>query len=167
MHARATTNDPVKNAVDLHIRLMIRRDMPEVLEIEKACFPHPWTEEDFIRCLRRRDVIGMVAEYKGDVVGFDIYELHKNRICILSIATRSDLRRHGIGTQLIDKLKSKMSPQRRHELNADVSEYSLNAQLFFRSQGFRCAKILRDHFNDGSDAYFMRYRVRKSDGEQS
>lgn len=154
-------------SLDVHIRWMIRRDMPEVWEIEKACFPQPWSEEDFIRCLRQRNMVGMVAEYKGDVVGFDVYELHKHRLHILSIATRIDFWRHGIATRLIDKLKGKINPKTRRELTADVSEYSLNAQLFFRSQGFRCAKICRDHFNDGTDAYFMRYRVRKSDVEQS
>ena len=46
---------------EVHIRWMIRRDMPGVLEIEKLSFEYPWTEEDFIRCLRRRNCIGMVV----------------------------------------------------------------------------------------------------------
>lgn len=46
--------------VNVHIRWMIRRDMQEVLEIEKSGFEFPWSEEDFIRCLRQRNCIGMV-----------------------------------------------------------------------------------------------------------
>ena len=61
--------------MNVHIRWMIRRDMPEVLEIEQSSFEFPWTEEDFIRCLRQRNCIGMVAEYDEKVVGFMIYEL--------------------------------------------------------------------------------------------
>ena len=49
--------------VNVHIRWMIRRDMPEVLQIERTSFEYPWSEEDFIRCLRQRNCIGMVAEY--------------------------------------------------------------------------------------------------------
>lgn len=30
------------------IRWLIRRDMNEVLEIEKDCFAIPWSEEDFL-----------------------------------------------------------------------------------------------------------------------
>ncbi|MEM1305855.1 MAG: ribosomal-protein-alanine N-acetyltransferase RimI, partial [Planctomycetota bacterium] len=46
----------------VHIRWMIRRDMQEVLGIEQESFEFPWLEEDFIRCLRQRNCIGMVAE---------------------------------------------------------------------------------------------------------
>jgi len=49
--------------VCVHIRWMIRRDMPEVLEIEDRSFEFSWSEEDFIRCLRQRNCIGMVAEH--------------------------------------------------------------------------------------------------------
>ena len=53
---------------NVHIRWMIRRDMSEVLEIEKSSFEFPWSEEDFIRCLRQRNCIGMVAEFDDRVV---------------------------------------------------------------------------------------------------
>jgi ribosomal-protein-alanine N-acetyltransferase len=32
----------------VHIRWMIRRDMAEVLDIERGSFEFPWFEEDFI-----------------------------------------------------------------------------------------------------------------------
>ena len=77
----------------VHIRWMIRRDMPEVLDIERAAFEFPWFEEEFIRCLRQRNCIGMVAEHAERVVGFMIYELHKTRLHILNFAVAADLRR--------------------------------------------------------------------------
>ncbi|MEZ6091062.1 MAG: ribosomal-protein-alanine N-acetyltransferase RimI, partial [Pirellulaceae bacterium] len=49
---------------------MIRRDMPSVLDIEAACFEFSWSEDEFIRCLRQRNCIGMVAEENDQVVGF-------------------------------------------------------------------------------------------------
>ena len=53
----------------VHIRWMIRRDMAEVLEIERGAFEFPWFEEEFIRCLRQRNCIGMVAEHAERGVG--------------------------------------------------------------------------------------------------
>jgi ribosomal-protein-alanine N-acetyltransferase len=53
-----------------HIRWMIRRDLPEVLRIENAAFPFPWSESDFLRCLRQRNTIGMSVEYDDRFVGF-------------------------------------------------------------------------------------------------
>ena len=88
-----------KQEIRVHIRWMIRRDMPEVLEIEERSFEFPWTEEDFIRCLRQRNCIGMVAEHDERVVGFMIYELHKTRLHLLNFCVHRDLRRRGVGTQ--------------------------------------------------------------------
>ena len=62
-----------KEQLRVHIRWMIRRDMPEVLQTETQSFEFAWTEEDFLRCLRQRNCIGMVAEQGEQVVGFMIY----------------------------------------------------------------------------------------------
>jgi len=95
--------DP-KQQLRVHIRWMIRRDMREVLDIEQTSFEFPWLEEDFIRCLRQRNCIGMVAEHGDQVVGFMIYELHKSRLHILNFAVFDQARQRGVGQQMIDKL---------------------------------------------------------------
>src|SRR5215217_8821257 len=99
-----STGRTEKEQVRVHIRWMIRRDMPEVLQTEQQSFEFAWTEEDFIRCLRQRNCIGMVAEHGERVVGFMIYELHKTRLHILNFAVAPDVRRRAIGRQMIEKL---------------------------------------------------------------
>jgi ribosomal-protein-alanine N-acetyltransferase len=153
------TRLPVKVQTPVHIRWMIRRDMPEVLTIEGQAFEFPWSEDDFVRCLRQRNCIGMVAEHNERVVGFMIYELHKNRLHILNFAVHEQLRRRGIGGQMIRKLISKLSPQRRSRIMLEVRETNLSAQLFFRDVGFRAISLLRDFYEDTTeDAYLMQYR---------
>jgi len=144
--------------VRVHIRWMIRRDMPEVLCTETSSFEFPWSEDDFIRCLRQRNCIGMVAEYDGQVIGFMIYELHKTRLHILNFAVHDDFRRSGVGRQMINKLVGKLSPQRRTRILLEVRETNLAAQLFFRNAGFRATTVLRDFYDDTTeDAYLMSY----------
>lgn len=150
----------------VHIRWMIRRDMPEVLDIENRSFEFPWSEEDFIRCLRQRNCIGMVAEFDERVVGFMIYELHKNRLHILNFAVRPEFRRRGVGTAMINKLVGKLSLQRRNRILLEVRETNLEAQLFFRENGFRAISVLRDFYEDTTeDAYLMQYRYRPAAAE--
>jgi ribosomal-protein-alanine N-acetyltransferase len=133
--------------------------MPEVLAIEAESFEFPWLEEDFIRCLRQRNCIGMVAEHDDRVVGFMIYELAKNRIQVLNFAAASDYRRRGVGTQMIAKLIGKLSAQRRTRITLEVRETNLPAQLFFRANGFRAVSVLRSYYEDTpEDAYLMQYR---------
>jgi ribosomal-protein-alanine N-acetyltransferase len=163
--ARQMPADRVQ-APPVHIRWMIRRDMPEVLDIETESFEFPWNEEDFVRCLRQRNCIGMVAEQGEKVVGFMIYELHKTRLHILNFAVGKAWRRRGVGRQLVAKLVGKLSPQRRTRIALEVRETNLAAQLFYRANGFRAVSVLRDYYEDTTeDAYVMQYRYRPSEAQ--
>src|SRR5437762_5762836 len=143
----------------VHIRWMIRRDMPEVLAIEQECFEFAWQEDDFIRCLRQRNCIGMVAEASERVVGFMVYELHKNRLHVLNFAVHEQFRRRRVAAQMVKKLISKLSHDRRSRVLLEIRETNLPAQLFFRSLGFRAVSVLRDFYEDTpEDAYLMQYR---------
>jgi ribosomal-protein-alanine N-acetyltransferase len=156
-----------KELLRVHIRWMIRRDMPEVLATEQASFEYAWSEEDFLRCLRQRNCIGMVAEQGEKVVGFMIYELHKNKLHILNFAVHPGYRRAGVGIQMVNKLVSKLSSHRRTRITLEVRETNLTAQLFFRSQGFKAVKVLRAYYEDsGEDAFQMQYRLPDDTGEE-
>jgi [ribosomal protein S18]-alanine N-acetyltransferase len=150
-----------KQEVRAHIRWMIRRDMLEVLAIEGESFEFPWLEDEFVRCLRQRNCIGMVAEHEDRVVGFMIYELHKTRIHVLNFAVAEQYRRQGIGCQMLAKLVGKLSGQRRSRILLEVRETNLAAQLFFRENGFRAVSVLRSYYADTpEDAYLMQYRYK-------
>jgi ribosomal-protein-alanine N-acetyltransferase len=138
---------------------MIRRDMAEVLAIENSGFEFPWLEEDFIRCLRQRNCIGMVAEYQDRIVGFMIYELEKTRLHVLNFAVHPKQRRRRVGSQMVAKLLGKLSNQRRTRILLEIRETNLAAQQFFRGHGFRAVSVLRDYYEDSpEDAYVMQYR---------
>jgi [ribosomal protein S18]-alanine N-acetyltransferase len=158
-HERSLQEVGRAGQLPVHIRWMIRRDMPEVLAIEEQCFEFPWHADDFIRCLRQRNCIGMVAEASERVVGFMIYELHKSRLHILNFAVHEAFRRRGVGGQMSRKLIGKLSHERRSRILLEIRETNLPAQLFFRQLGFRAVSVLRDFYEDTTeDAYLMQYR---------
>ena len=139
--------------------------MPEVLAIEHASFEFPWCEEEFpprpLRC--SGNCIGMVAELGERVVGFMIYELHKNKLQVLDFAVHPEFRRQGVGHQMVAKLVGKLSSHRRTRIALHVRETNLTAQLFFRIQGFRAMEVVREHYQDtGEDAYVMQYLLDES-----
>jgi ribosomal-protein-alanine N-acetyltransferase len=160
-----STSRAEKEQMRVHIRWMIRRDMPEVLQAEVESFEYAWTEEDFLRCLRQRNCIGMVAEQGEKVVGFMIYELHKTRLHVLNFAVCPAYRRRAVGRQMVAKLVSKLSSHRRTAITLEVRETNLAAQLFFRGQEFKAVRVLRGYYGDsGEDAFLMRYSL---DGDAS
>lgn len=155
-----------------HIRWMIRRDMAAVLEIEGQGFEFPWSEDDFISCLRQINHIGMVAERDSEVVGFMVYELHKNRLHLLNFAVHGSRRKEGIGRAMIEKLISKLSMERRNRIMLEVRDSNLDAQLFFKAMGFKAISVLRDFYIDplegaykAFDAYLMQYRYQPAPEE--
>ena len=146
------------NGLGVHVRWMIRRDMPEVLAIEHEAFEFPWSDDDFTRCLRQRNCIGMVAEVADSVVAFMIYELHRARLHMINFAVARTHRRLGIGTHMLEKLCGKLTPDRRSRVVLEVRETNLPAQLFFRTLGFRATSVLKDFYQDTTeDAYLMEY----------
>ena len=153
--------------LQLHVRWMIRRDMAEVLEVEQEAFEFPWSDEDFTRCMRQRNCIGMVAEMADSVVAFMIYELHRSRLHVLNFAVRRSHRRLGIGTQMMEKLTGKLTPERRSRIVLEVRERNLPAQLFFRSLGYRAISVLKDFYQDTTeDAYLMQYALTSAASEE-
>ena len=160
-------SEKAKEQARVHIRWMIRRDMPEVLQAEQLSFEYAWNEEDFLRCLRQRNCIGMVAEHGEKVVGFMIYELHKNKLHILNFAVHPAWRRHGVGAQMVAKLISKLSSHRRTRITLEVRETNLSAQLFFHQQEFKAVRVLRSFYEDsGEDAFLMEYRFGDEVGDE-
>jgi len=149
----------------LRVRWMIRIDMPGVLAIERCSFNNPWSEDEFIRCLRQRNTIGMVCECERNdkkVLGYMIYELHHKQVYLLRIAVDPVMRRKGIGSALVEKLVSKLSMDRRNSIALDVRETNLAAQLFFKKLGFEAKCIFPDYYEDTSeDAYLMKHIYRE------
>lgn len=143
---------------DYCVRWMIRRDMPDVLTIERQCFGrNGWNEEEFLTTLRQRNCIGMVAENPdGIIVGFVIYELCRKYIAILNLAVLPDYQRQGVGAKIIKRLREKLSFQQRGEMRAAVNERFLPMQMFLRKHEFRCCQTTVNHCN-GDDSYHFTY----------
>jgi ribosomal-protein-alanine N-acetyltransferase len=154
----------VADANAIHIRWMIRRDMPDVMGIELSSFEFAWTEDDFLRCLRQRNCIGMVAERGDSILGFMIYELHRTRLNVLNFAVAPLARRGGIGRMMVGKLVYKLCSHRRQKITLAVREGNTAAQLFFHAHRFKAAKVLRGYYEDsGEDAYQMEYKPAESE----
>ncbi len=144
---------------NVHIRWMIRRDLTEILQIEETSFVQPWSKADLEAHLKRRDtVIAMVAECGERIVGYYLHELARNKIELLRIAIRKDMRRLGIGSTIMDKLKTKLRVGERDKLTLTVSERNLPAHLFFKATGWRATKVMPHEFGDEA-GYRMVYRI--------
>jgi len=106
----------------------------------------------------------MVAIHQEQVVGYMLYELLKSKLHILNFATSPEFRRCGVGSQMVEKLRLKLTQQRRTGLFLTIRESNLVAQLFFRSQKFRATNVLRGYYEDtGVDGYRFEFDLNQDD----
>lgn len=146
-----------KKVCELRLRWMIRRDLPEILEIENASFEFPWRKKDFFRVMSTNSC-GMVIELDDIVVGYIIYQLRRSSIHISKLCIARRWRSRRFGEAMIAWLKNKLDPPLRRRIVIEVPETNLNAQLFFRAMGFRCVAIMRGYYKESDDdAYSMIY----------
>jgi ribosomal-protein-alanine N-acetyltransferase len=149
-------------------RWMLTRDLDAVAAIELKSNEYYISREDLIKLLRRRSVVAMVAVEGGEdgqVVGFMIYELMNRRIHLIDIAVHYKYRNQGIGSELIDRLKGKLSHKRRTKITVESRETNLGVQLFLKKNDFVGTEVLRDYFTDtNEDAFVMQYTL-KGGGE--
>lgn len=177
--ARPEPSEPVRSpspgvscgapSIDVQIRWLIRRDMPDVLRIEQQSFEHPWTEDDFLHHLRQRNCIGMVATHgsadvpahEHEIVGSMIYELHKSHLHILNFAVAPAFQRKQVGRQMVARLIDKLHQQRRTRLQLVVRESNLIGQQFFKACGFRAVGMVDAPDGWDEDGIEMRYEIRE------
>jgi [ribosomal protein S18]-alanine N-acetyltransferase len=145
-------------AKHFHIRWMIRRDLPEVLTLESVFNSRdPWLEEDFLHCLRQRNCIGMVVECGETVVGFMVYELHKQRLELTRIAVTIQGQEE-LFERLITKLMGKLSAHRRNRLCMTVDERDTHIHLALKANGLEAIRVEREWWTDDDGSLHDGYR---------
>jgi ribosomal-protein-alanine N-acetyltransferase len=151
--------------LDVSFRCLItERDMPGVMTIENSSFEEPIGEQEMINYLKRRTVIGMIAEKDSLILGFTIYCLGKKAIQLYRLAIAEECRREKIGSKIVQLVKTKLSFQRRTFVFANVPESNLGAQLFFKSAGFKAEHI---DYRPAEPEYQMFYQISDEDSERS
>ena len=151
------------------VRWMIKGDFREVLEIERLSFDEPWTESDFVQTLQnkhyRGTAMGMVHETVADdglikLDGFMVYVLEPGAIRLINLAVAPESRRKGVGRELLNRLRHKVSiAPRRKCVTAVVREANLDAHLWFRACGWEAIKIVRPE-EWGEDGYVFVARAK-------
>ena len=138
-----------KQDIGLHIRWMIRRDMPEVLDIERCSFEFPWTEDDFVRFFGEPHIdtsLWQVAWDGDQVAGLVINAIvpHDNEQTgqklgwLESVATRRPWRRRGLAGALISRSLRVLAERGMEVAALGVDSQSPTGALrLYESFGFR------------------------------
>ncbi len=149
------------------IRDMLRDDLTEVMEVERASYDEPWNTGEMVYQFNKANGRGFVAEFGGRVVGFLLYTFERNFFCVLDIAVDPEFRRLGVGSLLLHKLMAKLRVRRQRRIGLMVGGECLGAHHFFRSNGFLATDVIHARHRKADtdeDAYAFEYDMDAAPG---
>ena len=146
------------------IRYMTSSDVTEVAQIEALSFDTPWPESGFQKCLANPKLTSWVAQCEDVIASFCVFQQHRRKLEIVSIATHPDSYRQGFGSALVKKMTDKLKVKTRTRVSMDVDEKNLKGQLFLKSCGLLAVGINPSTEEEGTIVYRMVYRVPAEQG---
>jgi ribosomal-protein-alanine N-acetyltransferase len=152
----------------LLIRWAVKRDTDAMVDIDRQSYAKAWGEESFIKHLKNRACIGLVAESEGRIVGFVIYELAKKSLAVLRIAVHPAERRKGVGKAILERLAGKLTKQIRLFASISVGENDQDAMEFLRACGLKARELYpADPPENGGDVWVFHLECPERSGKES
>ncbi|MCZ6477330.1 MAG: ribosomal protein S18-alanine N-acetyltransferase [Gemmatimonadetes bacterium] len=160
---RVDSRIPQRKAA-LVLRPMRRRDVPEVMEIERGSFSAPWSAFTFRSLLRRRNAVLLVAEEGERIAGYAVLWIASNVAELGNLAVRPAFRGQGTGRALLDEALREAAAEGARTVVLEVRESNEAARQLYAGAGFRIVGVRSDYYvSPREDALVMRIRLDSSD----
>ncbi len=140
----------------LEMKPMGVEDLDEVIAIENSSFPTPWTMGIFMREFELEFSHRYVFDFEGSVAGYIVFWLIEGEAHIMSVAVRRDLRRLGIGAEVMRRSLAKAKESGGKYVFLEVREHNDAGIGLYRKMGFRVVYKRRGYYTDTKeDALIM------------
>ena len=131
--------------------------IPQVEEIERACFPDPWSKKLLEDLLAEEHTLTLAAVAgDGAVLGYVSLSWVLDEGYINNVAVRPDCRRMGIATALLEALRRQGLEKGLSFLTLEVRESNRGARALYAGLGFAEAGQRRGYYlHPKEDAIIM------------
>jgi len=132
----------------LDFRPMQEADLPEIIEIERQSYPHPWTQIIFGDCLHA-GYSSWVCGRSDMIEAYGILSAAAGEAHLLNICVRKESRQQGIGRKMLRHL---VAIARRHDTEIvflEVRPSNVAARTLYEDEGFNELGNRRDYYPAG------------------
>jgi ribosomal-protein-alanine N-acetyltransferase len=144
----------------LIIRDIQKDDIPAILKIEQVSFTTPWSEQDFLYEIYKKNVLSKVAVFWGNIIGYICVNHLAHESHILNLAVHPDFRRQGVATILMEEAIGELKKSRCAFMYLKVRVSNTGAQGFYELLGFKAEGIRKKYYvNPDEDALIMMLRL--------
>ncbi len=120
-------------------------DVPEIMEIERAVYTHPWTEGIFIDCIRVGYNCWVYLE-NDKIVSYGLVSVAVNEAHILNICVAQDQQGKGHGKHMLYKLMQLAEERQGNSIFLEVRESNLVAQNLYDQEGFNRIGLRKNYY---------------------
>ncbi len=144
---------------------MNENDLDQVLAIENASFPSPWSKALFLSELNSPNSFPFVAvDSIAGVVGFICPMQVIDEGHILDVAVDPSFRGKGIGRLLVEKVLDECRIRGAEYVSLEVRTSNSKALSLYRQLGFIVTGRRKGYYENGEDALMMEYIFSKGKG---
>jgi ribosomal-protein-alanine N-acetyltransferase len=144
----------------LIIRNIQEDDLPAIMEIEKISFTSPWSEQEFLNEMYKKNALLKVAVFEGNIIGYICvtHRLHESHI--LNLAVHPDFRRQGVATILMAEVTKELKKGGCAFMHLKVRVSNTGTHRFYELIGFTVESTRKKYYdNPDEDALLMIRRL--------
>ena len=139
-------------------------DIPQLLEVENACFDYDLLERrNFHWMIKHAHSLFLVMEYKTKLIGYGLVLINKGTSLarLYSICTLKEFQGHGLASQLIRELEDQAADNEDCAyLRLEVKEGNKGAIKLYKKLGYVKFTQKEDYYEDGSTALCFEKRIK-------
>ena len=143
--------------MEYQVMLMKEKDIDEVLQLEKLCFPVPWSRDAFRMEVEQNQCARYyVVRENNLLIGYGGMWLILDEAHITNIAVHPEHRRKGVGRLLMETLMEEAARLNMERMTLEVRVSNTAAITLYKSLGFEEGGIRKGYYsNDREDALIM------------
>ena len=136
------------------IRRLVYGDLPDVIGIERQCFPTPWSLAMFVLELSKPAGVCLALESEGRLAGYLVCSRYDDVWHLMNVSVDPGRQRRGHATALIDGMLGQLGQDARVTL--EVRPSNAGAIALYEGFGFKGVGTRRRYYHDnGEDAIIM------------
>jgi ribosomal-protein-alanine N-acetyltransferase len=132
-------------------RPMLEADLEQVVEIEKASMPSPWSKELFDEELKREAAHYFVVEKEGRVAGYMGYWEAPEEAHIINLAIGPAFRKQGLGREMMNHCMEYARKRGARLATLEVRQSNEAAQRLYEKCDFRTVAIRKKYYSDNQE----------------
>ncbi len=138
---------------------MTAHDLEEVVAIENAVYPFPWTRGNFVDSLHAGYCCWTLRAHDDELLGYSIVMLALDEAHLLNLSVAARAHRHGYGWRLLEFMAQEARDHGARTMMLEVRPSNTPAQRLYERYGFERIGVRRGYYpshGGREDAIVMR-----------